>query len=116
MPFISISVYNFELGGKDRKNHLAFDFDAKDLCFMRCEEKQENVHEPSCFSCLNRNFYPNIIYTRLIMMWYSMNQSSGEASCIKVPLMQQGNAYAATALKRLESIVYSQVVGAGNKD
>lgn len=105
-------VYNFELTGKAHKNHLAFDFDAKDLCFMRCEEKQENVHEPSCFCCWNRNFYPSIVYTRLIMMWYSKRDSSSEASCIKVPLMQQGNAYAATALKRLESIIYSQVVGA----
>lgn len=107
-----LPVYNFELTGKAHKNHLAFDFDAKDLCFMRCEEKQENVHQPSCFSCWDRNFYPNIVYTRLIMMWYSKQDSVSQASCIKVPLMQQGNAYAVTALKRLESIIYSQVVGA----
>lgn len=104
-------VYHFELAGKGQKNHLVFDFDAKDLCFMRCEERQENVQEPSCF-CFNRNFYPNIVYTRLIIMWYSKKDSSGQANCIKVPLMQQGNAYAATALKRLESIIYSQIVGA----
>ena len=48
------------------------------------------------------------------MMWYSKQDSVSQASCIKVPLMQQGNAYAVTALKRLESIIYSQVVGAGN--
>ena len=107
-------MYSFELTGKAHNNHLAFDFDAKDLCFMRCEEKQDNVHETSCICCWNRNFYPNIVYTRLVIMWYSKKESTGQANCIKVPLMQPGNAYAATALKRLESVIYSQVIGAGN--
>ena len=65
------SVFVLNIKGVNHKYHFQIDFTAQELCFLRFEEIQDSVQETSCLACLDRNFYPTVVYSRLLMLLYS---------------------------------------------
>lgn len=68
-----VSVFSLDVKGVKAASHIRADFTPQDLCFMRLDEFQS--HEESnrrLCSCFGRNYYPAIVYTRLLLLLYSV--------------------------------------------
>ncbi|KAL4239877.1 hypothetical protein ACF0H5_000677 [Mactra antiquata] len=105
-------VFKLDIRGVKHKYQFSLDFSPRELCFLQMQERQDFVKSSSCWSCIDRNYYPSMVYSRILLVLYLEADDDNEAKCIKVPFIQRGNMNSVTKLRKLHQCIMNNCVSA----